>query len=364
MNELALALADCDDPASLYQQFAELAVKLCDAGSAGISLLEVAETGTIFRWVALAGQFAPHIGGQTPRDFSPCGLCLDRGQTVLLAWPGRYFTYFNDVEPPIVEGLIVPLYAARGEPLGTIWIVMHDETRQCDAEDARILENLGRFLGIAAQKIGLLKERELLLHELAHRNKNNLQMIISLLRLQRRQTAHPIAQEALDTALTRIEALIHAQLPGTGRKDATSLGPMVREMCDGLRQALDAAHVEFDISISEEPRLASEQVSILALVLSELVTNALKHAFVERPHGRIRIGLRVNEHDALVLTVGDDGVPFSQPIDELRTRSIGLGLIEAFATQLHGRVAYPADGSKTFSVLIPIKSDGAVSSFS
>jgi two-component sensor histidine kinase len=361
MNELALALVDCDDPEALYRKFAEIALNLCRAGSAGVSLLEVAESGAVFRWVALAGRFALYVGGQTPRHFSPCGLCIDDGGTILLALPGRLFPYLDEVEPPILEGLIVPLFATEGVPLGTIWIVMHDRSRQLDAEDARVLEGLGRFLGIAARKIGLLKERQLLLQELAHRNKNSLQMIIGLLRLQRRQAEDAVARATLDTAIGRIEALIHAQLhnPADGRQGTTWLGPVLHEMCQDLRHAVGASEVDFEVSISEEPELTAEQVSLLSLMLNELLTNALKHAFVGRAHGRVRIGMRMNEHGALVLSVGDDGVPFSDPVDVLRARSTGFSLIEALATQLQGRVAYPSDGSKTFNILIPVKRNGA-----
>ena len=63
----------------------------------------------VFRWDALAGAFAPYVGGTTPRRFSPCGLCLDRDATILVSRPARVFRYFEAAEPEIVEGLIVPV---------------------------------------------------------------------------------------------------------------------------------------------------------------------------------------------------------------------------------------------------------------
>src|SRR5688572_24678767 len=73
-----------------------------------------------FRWVALAGQYANYVGGTTPRDFSPCGVCLDRNAPQLYLWPARYFTYIRPITPPIVEGLVIPFHV-DGRAIGTIW---------------------------------------------------------------------------------------------------------------------------------------------------------------------------------------------------------------------------------------------------
>src|SRR5829696_2583580 len=67
------------DPNRAIQRFLELALVLCGAGSSGLSVLAENDKGEpVFRWDALAGAFAPFVGGATPRDFSPCGLCLNR----------------------------------------------------------------------------------------------------------------------------------------------------------------------------------------------------------------------------------------------------------------------------------------------
>lgn len=140
-----LSKAAMRDPAKAIQRFLDLAIELCpSAGSSGISELETDGLGEpIFRWTALAGAFAPYVGGSTPRNFSPCGLCLDRRSTILVERPGRVFSYFNDAEPEIIEGLVVPLGGPDDEPLGTIWVVSHSEqVRGFDRTDAQVIENL------------------------------------------------------------------------------------------------------------------------------------------------------------------------------------------------------------------------------
>lgn len=135
------------DPGQAIQRFLELAIELCpSAGSAGLSELELDEHGELlFRWTALAGEFAPYVGGTTPRHFSPCGLCLDFGRTILLERPARLFTYFDDAHVPIVEGLVVPLGGTN--PVGTIWVASHTEdVRGFDQTDAQVMEHLAAQL--------------------------------------------------------------------------------------------------------------------------------------------------------------------------------------------------------------------------
>jgi PAS domain S-box-containing protein len=139
-----------DNPKSAVTRFLELAIALCEAGSAGLSLLETDDLGQAhFRWDTLAGPFDIHKNGITQRDFSPCGLCLDAGHTILVSRPFNIFGYLNAAARPVVEGLIVPLYDTGRTPLGTIWIVHHDEQRRFDAEDARVMEQLAVQLVLA-----------------------------------------------------------------------------------------------------------------------------------------------------------------------------------------------------------------------
>jgi two-component system cell cycle sensor histidine kinase/response regulator CckA len=137
------------NPRDLLQTLVEEAMAHCGAGSAGVSLLEPQPDGTtLFRWVALAGEYAPFVGGTTPRDFSPCGVCLDENRPILLSYPARCFTYFQNIPFEIVEALVLPLRTDE-EVLGTIWILSHDPGVQFDSEDVRVMSNLADFTAAA-----------------------------------------------------------------------------------------------------------------------------------------------------------------------------------------------------------------------
>ncbi|HYG27323.1 MAG TPA: HWE histidine kinase domain-containing protein, partial [Caulobacteraceae bacterium] len=154
-----LAAITLDSPQRALQRFMELAIALTGAGSAGLSLVD--QGAGEFVWEVLAGVYAEHVGGRTPLDFSPCGLCLGEAKTILIDRPARIFDYFNAVTPGIVEGLIVPLYDTGRRELGTLWVVSHDEGTRFCATDARIMEQLAVQLVLALKRRDELREREI-----------------------------------------------------------------------------------------------------------------------------------------------------------------------------------------------------------
>jgi PAS domain S-box-containing protein len=149
---VALAKQLAVSPEGILQELADTALNLCRAHSAGLSLLEEGDQGKNFHWRAIAGQWASHRGGGTPRDFGPCGTVLDRNAPQLLSHPELDFPYFGEVTPSVEDGLLVPFYVA-GKAVGTIWIVAHEWTRRFDAEDLRVMTSLATFAGAAYQSV-------------------------------------------------------------------------------------------------------------------------------------------------------------------------------------------------------------------
>ncbi len=152
MRSLARQMAG--DSKTLLQTLVEIALELCQAGTAGVSLLETSDQEEVFRWSELAGRF--RHDGTIPRDFSPCGVCLDgippsgaeRGTPQLFSHPERYFTYLQAAKIPIVEALLLPLIA-DDQAIGAIWIMSHDQNRHFDTEDVRLMTSLADFTATA-----------------------------------------------------------------------------------------------------------------------------------------------------------------------------------------------------------------------
>jgi signal transduction histidine kinase len=158
MQGLARVMASA--PNDLIDTLLRTALELCSAGTAGLSLLETPPQGdAIFRWTNLAGALSKHLGGTTPRDFSPCGVTLDRSAPQLFAYPARRFQYFNDLDFTIVEALVIPVDLG-GEVPGTIWVVSHDDEVKFDSEDARIMIGLADFTSCALRMTRLSETRQ------------------------------------------------------------------------------------------------------------------------------------------------------------------------------------------------------------
>jgi signal transduction histidine kinase len=143
MHQLAQALTAPDG--AVLQTLADIALNLCDAGSAGISLFEQGEDRKpVLRWTALSGAGAAFANTEVPSEDSPSGATLELGTAQLFSFPQRHFACLQHVRPGIIEELVVPI-PGQPEPWGALWVMSHDEGRLFDAEDRRILTSLANF---------------------------------------------------------------------------------------------------------------------------------------------------------------------------------------------------------------------------
>lgn len=147
----ALARQLLGPPAALLQHLVDIALNLCCADTAGVSLLETGSGGNmVVRRVALAGADAHHVDTTAPADSSGCGLALRRNAAQLYTYAGGYHAHGDIHFPAVVEKLVIP-FPQHGNPFGTIWIATHDTARRFDAEDVRILQSLADFTATAFQ---------------------------------------------------------------------------------------------------------------------------------------------------------------------------------------------------------------------
>jgi two-component sensor histidine kinase len=187
---------------------------------------------------------------------------------------------------------------------------------------------------------GALDEKNTLLKELYHRVKNNLQLIISLFNLQVRSLADGPARQALLEAAARVRAmaLVHERLYQSGTLTAIALDGYVGELCEQLAGAASAPQRGIAVQVDAAPLEAGLDVAVpLGLLLNELVSNSLKHAFPDGRRGRIRVRLARLDGDGACLTVGDDGVGLPPDIAGTSTHTLGLKLVSALSEQLHAR---------------------------
>ncbi len=181
-----------------------------------------------------------------------------------------------------------------------------------------------------------LKEREVLLQEIHHRVKNNLQVVSSLINMQVRRLEPGTSRDALIECQTRVLAiaLIHEQLYGEKDYAEVRLDQYVRSLGASVLQAVgEPAGIALDLAI-DEVGLGIGRAIPCGLVINELITNALKHAFPDGRRGTIRVALARHDERKLRLVVSDDGVGLPTGFDVRCTASMGLQLVRTLATQL------------------------------
>ncbi len=206
----------------------------------------------------------------------------------------------------------------------------------------------------AAERIqASLREKELLLQEIHHRVKNNLQVISSLLNLQSRHIQDAAILEILKESHNRVRsmALVHETLYQSGDLGRINVGEYVRRLATHLFSSYGVSPSLVRLAIQiEDVEFGIDTAIPCGLFINELVSNALKHAFPGRRRGEICIELRRLEAGPFVLKVSDDGVGFPPELDYENTASLGLQLVTTLAAQLEGTLEYAGGSGTTFQL--------------
>lgn len=212
-----------------------------------------------------------------------------------------------------------------------------------------------------------LEDKTTLLKELYHRVKNNLQLIISLFNLQARTLDDSRAQRALLEAANRVRAmsLVHERLYQSRSVGTIGLDEYVGELCDQLASAASARQRGIALALDVAPEHVGLDLAVpLGLLLNELVSNSLKHAFPDGRHGTVRITLAPDPHatanDGMRLTVADDGVGLPPGADGTSAETLGLRLVGALSEQLHGRLVLENRNGACVTLFFRSTSNGMV----
>jgi two-component sensor histidine kinase len=186
-----------------------------------------------------------------------------------------------------------------------------------------------------------LREKQVLLKEIHHRVKNNLQVICSLLSLQSRKIEDQELLQMFEESQNRVRsmALIHERLYRSDDLSSVDFGEYVRNLATQLVQSYRRGLGPVDLRVdAADVELAINAAVPCGLIVNELVTNSLKHAFVDGRPGEIHIELRPERDHLVTLAVGDNGVGFPDEVDFRQTDSLGMQLVNTLANQLGGTV--------------------------
>ena len=230
---------------------------------------------------------------------------------------------------------------------------------------ARMHDEAGRLEGVVCVALNMsrqkeaelllrasLREKELLLQEVHHRVKNNLQIISSLLSLQAQQIRDPRMVRLFEESQARVRsmALIHEQLYRSRDLAHVDFAAYIRELVDHLRQGFGSAavRVEFQLDVQPLPLLLDVAIPC-GMIINELVANALEHAFPDGRPGRIRIAFG-RHASGYRIVVEDDGVGMRREPLDAEPASIGLKVVDALVRQIHGRLDQTYEEGTRFTI--------------
>lgn len=225
---------------------------------------------------------------------------------------------------------------------GTVLVAVHqDITEHKQAEDL-----------IKAS----LKEKEVLLKEIHHRVKNNLQIVTSLLQMQSRRTKEPKALEVLLDSKNRIAsiALVHEKLYRSEDLANIDFGQYIPDLTTHLFDTYNVSSntVNININVEHNP-LPIDRAIPCGLIVNELVSNSLKYAFPANRKGKIKIEFYADSDDTLTLIVQDNGIGIPKEFDIETTHSLGLTLVQELVEQLEGTLELTRKQGTEFKITFP-----------
>ena len=202
-------------------------------------------------------------------------------------------------------------------------------------------------------------EQELLIKEIHHRVKNNLQIIASLLNLQANRIRAPEAKAEFGAARDRVRALatLHRHLYSEGGLHTIAMRPFILELCGQLLEAMgerEGRRIQLEVE-APEIEMSSDQAVPLALVVTEAVSNAIKYAFPNGRSGHVAVRLTRSGANTLELVVQDDGIgiPAGRAETETGIRDgLGIQLIRGFARQLGATLTITEDNGTRYHLVL------------
>lgn len=216
-----------------------------------------------------------------------------------------------------------------------------------------IVHDLTELKQAEGQVKASLAEKETLLREIHHRVKNNMQIILSLIRLQMRKAGEERYASMLENTRNRIQsmALVHEQLYGSRDLSKIDFGDYIKRLAASIFSSYGVGGNRITLRMELDQVFLNMDTAILCgMILNELVSNALKHAFPGRRRGEVRISLQRKAEGRVLLRVGDNGCGMPPGIGVEGGTTLGLLLVNTLVEQIGGKLTVNAAEGTEFGV--------------
>ncbi len=290
---------------------------------------------------------------------------------------GKYMRDIKNDREYFVEAQYSPIFDKEGNVVGGLAVLRDSTERRAalvklEQNKARLEEMVDertRELSVANEELKKevaqrklaqeqinesLKEKIVLLREVHHRVKNNLQIVSSLLNLQAGYINDKKILEVFKESQARIRsmALIHEKLYQSRDLDKINftdyIDSLIRDLFRSYRSRLNNINIRCE---AEQIFLEIDQAILCGLVINELISNSIKHAFKDRENGEVVVKLS-NENDMYTITVQDNGVGFPEDIDIENSDSLGLQLVTSLTTQMGGKLEIKSQNGTIVKIIL------------
>jgi two-component system, sensor histidine kinase PdtaS len=300
----------------------------------GVAKLDVEPDGYADAYSLWTEDGRPH-----PVDTLPLTRAVRHHETVVDA---RWKIRRPDGSEVLALGNAKPIYAEDMTLIGAV-LTIRDDTLRHAAEEAM------------AQAVRI---KDIMLQEVNHRVKNNLQLVTSLLSLQADRTALPEVKASLIEARSRIGvvAAMHQRLYATTQHETVELSSYLNELATETIDALSGERrIDLAFTTDADCPVALDDAIPLALVMNEMLTNAMKYAFDERERGRITVNI-VHENDRVCIMMSDDGRGLPDNFDPAAAKGLGMLIITALVGQVDGALTIvPQAVGAGFLISLPLE---------
>ena len=300
-------------------------------------------------YTKVTGYSLCEVVGQNPRilnsGLTPPAVFKDLWHTLLAGgvWHGELHNRKKNGDLFVEYAVIAPVLNDQGN--ATHYVALKEDITQRKHQE-QVLQTS-------------LRDKVALLHEVHHRVKNNLQVVTSLLRLEAGRSAQPGTQAVLKEMQGRIQtmALLHENLYRTGTFAMVDLGDYIRQLATQAFRAHGEHNGQVRLRLALAPvTVGMDQATPCGLLVNELLTNCLKHAFLPGSSGEVLVRLQPSgDAQHWCLSVQDDGIGLPADFETRRTQSLGLQLVADLALQIGGTLDVTHDQGACFTILFPIQ---------
>jgi two-component sensor histidine kinase len=295
---------------------------------------------------------------------SPAGYALATGKPVIsnhLENEQRFRTPELLVEHGIRRAMNVILQG-DDRPFGVLEVDSKSEG-EFGEHDVAFLQGAANILGMAIEQQqyqsklqAALDRHQVLLKEVNHRVKNSLQVVSAMLQLQATSVGDPDLSERLKEASNRVNAVGRAyeRLAYNADYENIDLVGYLREIIGDLKPTVAPCKIEFEAP--GEIQFAADRAILVGLIINELVSNAGKYAYPDRPDGLIWVRLVRSDRDAILVSVRDEGAGLPPNFDVTSRKRLGTRLVIALSSQLGAELTRPTSSvGANFALLVPLE---------